>query len=200
MQWNPFRRPPRQGGRDQEIRDLEERAAGAAPAYQAQYLSRAGDLSASDGEMDRALHLWGRAIDCYLDNARPDAAAAACRKVIRHVPDVVRARRTLALLSIGQGRFEEALSHVKRYVEAAREANRTDLAVKLLQIMASATHERTVKRRIEAILAELDPDAARTRGGRKSSQGEAARDETEHERWSIILRAARMTPEEIERL
>ena len=194
--WNPFRTREKEGrGVRDEVRGLEAKAARAAPAFQAQYLSRAGDLSASAGDRGRALDLWGRAIDSYLDNARPDAAAAACRKVILNVPEVVRARRTLALLSIGHGRTDEAVTQIREYVKAARRAGQTDLAIKQLRIMEGAAPDENVMEVIRGLLAEL---GSRTGGRRPRSTADAsAAADTAHERWAIILKAARMSPSEL---
>ena len=203
MIWNLFRR------RNQELRvrlqELEEKAAAASPAYRGQYLSRAGDLCAEEGYMDRALDFWGAAIDGYLEAARPDAAAAACRKVIHHVPHVVRARRTLALLAIGHGHVPEALRQVEDYVEAARRAGRGDLAVKQLRLMARAAADPTFEARVDELLEELDARRA-GRGGRPAApeegEGAAAGEAPavdRQQRWDTIVRVARMSPDEIDR-
>ena len=197
MMWNPFRARERE---DRAVRDevegLEAKAARAAPAFQAQYLSRAGDLSASVGDRRRALDLWGRAIDSYLDNARPDAAAAACRKVILNVPEVVRARRTLALLSIGHGRTDEAVTQIREYVKAARRAGQTDLAVKQLRIMEDAAPDQNVMEAIRGLLLDLGSKTGGRRPRSTTTDASAAAD-TAHERWAIILKAARMSPDEL---
>ena len=197
--WNPLRRRKRQEiDLDRESEVFERKAMAAAEAYRGQYLGRAADLSASAGNMARALELWGRSIDCYLENGRPEAAAAACRKVIHNVPEVVRARRTLALLSIGQGRTSDALGQIREYVDAARRVGRTQLAIKQLRIMLAAAPNAAVERLIRDLLPELGASST----GPAPLEGEEcdASPEAPHDRWSRILSAARMTPQEVARL
>lgn len=139
-----------------EVRELERKAEGAPLAYRARYFNRAGDLCASAGDVDRALRLWGRAIDAYLQVARHRAAAATCRKAIQRAPGVVRARCTLALLSVGRGERDAALRQVEDYVRAARRAGRDDLAAHQLRVMERAAPDPEVRRRIGELLDELD--------------------------------------------
>ena len=84
------------------------------------------------GDVAQALRFLGKAIDGYLVS-HPDAAAAACRKVLRHDPGVVRAHRTLTILSIGLGHLDQAMAHLRDYVTAAQQAERPDLAVQQLR-------------------------------------------------------------------
>ncbi len=196
---NPFRR--QNHDLRARIAELEEKASTASMAYKAQFLGRAGDLCAEEGHIDRALHFWGRAIDAYLETARPDAAAAACRKVIQHVPGVVRARRTLALLSIGMGHMEEALHHADEYVGAACRAGRADLAVKQLRLMARASGDHDFRCHVAELLKELGDPRAQSVMGRAAGdeEGEDPEEIPPHERWNAILEFARLSPQEVGR-
>ena len=177
-----------------QLEDLESKAATSVSGNRPHYLNRAGDLAMSLGEVDRALHLWGAAIDGYLVS-RPDAAAAACRKVLRQAPEVVRAHRTLTLISIGLGHLDEAMAHLRDYVTAARQAERPDLAVQQLRRVAKIASDERFTRRVAEFLVELGD----TRGGAKML-AEAARLE-EHgavdpqDRWDAVLRVAEMSPD-----
>lgn len=200
MAWNPFRRRgPSRSEVEAEVRELEARARHASRPYQAQYLSRAADLRHSIGDTEEALELWGRAIDAYRDVARPDAAAAACRRVIQNVPDVVRARRTLALLSIGHGHVEEAVRQTEEYVQAARRAGRLDLAVKQLQLMARSSESDAYRDRVIALLAELGDERGSMDLAEADGTPEGPDGLRSHDRWAAVLKVAQMDPEEIRR-
>lgn len=203
MTWKPFRRKdPEPRDPEAEISDLEAKARKASPAYRGQAFNRAGDVAAAGGDLGRALSYWGQAIDSYLEVARPEAAAAVCRKVIREAPGVVRARRTLALLAIGQGYIEEALAQVEAYVEAAREADETELAVKQLRLMGEASWSARFRRRLADLLAELGDEEGSAHVARalpRSRDDSTAIPTEDHDRWSTILTVALMPPEEVRR-
>ena len=140
--------------------------------------------------------VWGAtpdAIDGYLVS-RPDAAAAACRKVLRHAPGVVRTHRTLTLLSIGLGNLDEAMAHLRDYVTAAQQAERPDLAVQQLRRVARIAKDERFARRVAEFLVELG-DA---RGGAKMLAEAATFVElgavNPHDRWAAVLRAAQISP------
>lgn len=204
MIWNPFR-PARPAPRDvdAELTELEAKAEEASPAYRGQAHNRAGDVAASAGDVSRALRYWGQAIDEYLEVARPEAAAAICRKVIRQAPGVVRARRTLALLAIGQGYLTEALEQVEAYVAAAVAADQEELAVKQLRLMGEATWSTRFRRRVAELLAELGDADASAYVARALPLTHEAEDgaipAADHDRWSTILRVALMPPDEVRR-
>lgn len=205
MIWNPFKKRPEEDTRplDVRLRELEEHAKTSGAGYEGQHLNRAGDLCAAEGDATRALRYWGAAIDAYLNAARPEAAAAVCRKVIRQEPNVVRARRTLALLAIGQGHLGEALEQADAYVEAAMKANGKDLAVKQLRLMGEATWSERFRRHIAELLERLGDEegAAHVRRPLDASQvhDDSGPMDDEHDRWSTILRVALMPPDEANR-
>ena len=177
---------------DAEVRALEAKAERSAIAYRGRYFNRAGDLCAAAGEVDRALRLWGRAIDAYLQVARRRAAAATCRKAMNRVPGVVRARCTLAILCVGEGDTEAALRHVDDYVRAAQRADRCELAIRQLRLMARATEDPAIRRRIRELLDELAGGDVRPPPSASLGQPLA-----EADRWPFLLLAAHMPPDEL---
>ena len=88
---------------ERELQLLEDQVKRASPGYETQFLNRAGKLCVDAGEPARALGYYGRAIDVYLESGRFNAAEVLCKTVLQIAPDAVRARCTLAWLSIGKG-------------------------------------------------------------------------------------------------
>jgi tetratricopeptide (TPR) repeat protein len=99
-------------------------------------LNRAGDLAVTAGDREQALKHYGRSIDAYMSLRQFDASTAICRKVLRLVPDVVRARCTLAWLCLGKGHLDQARQHIDEYVTSARRAGREGMASQQLRLMA----------------------------------------------------------------
>jgi tetratricopeptide (TPR) repeat protein len=194
------------------LADLEARAAEASTEYKAQHYSRAADLCAAANDRERALHYWGQAIDLYLTTARPRAAAALCRKVIRFAPDTIRARRTLALLSLGEGEMQQAAEDLEEYVEAARRTHHEQLARKQIRLMSEATSAPEFRVRAADLLQRLGDDAGavqlRESATARSDALALSQDAMDSpglldeasDRWSTILRLALMPPEQIDRL
>ena len=200
MPWNPFSRPSRdRSDAEAQIEHLEKRASVAAAEYRARYLNRAGDVAASSGDLPRALRLWGLAIDGYLESSRPDAAAAACRKVIRQDPTVVRAHRTLTLLAIGHGRLDEAATNLRSYVAAATAAGSVGLAVKQLRLMARICPDAEFSRIVAQALRELGDAAGGLRNQAAGNPVIGSPSPDPQERWAAILRAAHMTAAEVDK-
>lgn len=204
MFWKRIGRSEPEEPLEDALRALEERARDASPAYQAQHLNRAGDLCLKSSDVDRALRYWGQAIDAYLTAARPDAAAALCRKAIRHSPEVIRARRTLALIAIGQGHLDEALEQLKEYVGAAMAANETELASKQLRLMGEATWSGRFRQRVAQLLTDIGDVEAANYVSRPLPELEQSSDQgpipaEAHDRWATILRVALMPPGEVRR-
>ena len=177
------------------IQDLESKAEMSMSGQGPSYLNRAGDLTLSLGDLDGALHYWGAAIDGYM-GSRPAAAAAACRKVLDHAPEVVRAHRTLTLLSIGLGHLDEAVAHLRDYVTAAQQAEGADLAVQQLRRVARIAGDERFARQVAEFLAELGD----TRGS-ETMLAEAAEFAelgavNSYDRWDAVIGAARMSPKD----
>lgn len=176
---------------ERELRRLEREAERATAASSGQFFNRAGDICHSAGKSDRALFYYGRAIDAHLDAGRFDAAGAVCRKILRISPGVVRARCTLAWLSIGKELDQEAAHDVREYVRAASAADQALVAREQLRLMAAAAPSAAVRELVAELLAELgDPDP-------ESALAEAERAADAEAHWARVLRAALMGPDEL---
>ncbi|MFW5947575.1 MAG: hypothetical protein ACOCUW_03695, partial [Gemmatimonadota bacterium] len=111
---------------------------------------------------DEALALFGEAIDGYLDAGRDRAAEVVCRQVIDAYPNVVRARRTLALIALGRGDVEEAAGLLGQYAETARQHGDDQLIRKSLRTMGLISGPGPVRDRAAHELDSLgDPDGAK---------------------------------------
>lgn len=182
------------GGLDKELKALEQQAEIALPGFDAQFFNRAGDLCVEGQDRDRALTYYGRAIDAYLRAGRYNAASAVCRKLLRISPGSVRARCTLAWLSIGKGLIGDAQWEVDEYVDAAVAAGRGDLARRQLRMMADATYDAELRALLADHLNKLGDDAAAS--VLEVTPPEDQREEPEA-LWSRVLRAALMGPEDL---
>lgn len=182
------------GGLEKQLKALEQQADIALPGFDAQFFNRAGDLCVEAQDRDRALAYYGRAIDAYLRAGRYNASGAVCRKLLRISPGSVRARCTLAWLSIGKGLLGDAQWEVDEYVDAAVAAGQADLAARQLRMMADATYDPELRALLADHLHKLgDGDAASLLEGPPE---ESAREEPEA-LWSRVLRAALMGPEDL---
>jgi hypothetical protein len=122
--------------RRHDSHDLERRIAelevaalqSTVPGAGAGPLNQAGDLLLAAGDIRGAVELYGRAIDSLVEADRFEAGMALCKKIIRTVPHVVRARCTLTWLAIGAGFTAEAAARVSDYVTAAELAGREAMA------------------------------------------------------------------------
>src|SRR5512144_2245723 len=141
--FGPPKDPDPEAELERQLRDLEHQARDAVPGFGAQFLNRAGDLCVDAGKLDRGLNYLGRAIDMYLQAGRWDAAGAVCRKLLRVSPGAVRARCTLAWLSIGKGLGGDAQADIRAYIQAARRAGpaHVELTKKQLGFMADAVFD-----------------------------------------------------------
>jgi len=201
--------PPADRKLEAALAELESKASAASTEYRAQHFARAAELCANANQRDRALHYWGQAIDLYLTTAKPRAAAALCRKIINYAPDTIRARRTLALLSLGEGEMRQAGEDLEQYVEAAQRAHHEKLARKQILLMSEATSAPEFRERAADLLQRLGDDAAADRLREHAPSAEGAPDpatdeplllDEASERWSTILRLALMSPSQIDRL
>lgn len=186
---------------DRELESLEKQIEAASPGYETQYLNRAGNLCVDAGEAGRALGYFGRAIDSYLEAGRFSAAEVVCRKVLQIAPGAVRARCTLAWLSIGRGDGEGPAREIAEYVEAARRAERTGLAVKQLTMMAGATPSPELRMRLADHLLDLgeaqEADLIYGQVFSERNGTQPPRSTDEGKLWAKLLRAALMGPEEL---
>ena len=181
-----------------QLRDLEARARGASVAFRPHYLVRAAQLAAAADRKDQALTLYGRAIDGYLEAGRARAAEALCRKVLSAYPQVVRARRTLALLALGRGDYEEADRLIHEYAEAARKHGDSAALIGSLRLMAGLVGGGPVLHRAAVELrAAGDPEGAEIVQEAAAGAGEDLARGVESGEWSDALRAALLAPSEL---
>jgi hypothetical protein len=186
---------------DEELEILEQQAQAASAGYETQFLNRAGNLCVEAGQPSRALVYFGRTINAYLESGRFSAAEVLCRRVLRIAPDAVRARCTLAWLSLGNGYGSDTERELGEYVRAARRAGKEDLATKQLLLMARAAPNVELRERVAELLVQLDSSGEadqvyalvlKERNGilppRVSDEGEL---------WAKLLRAALMGPQEL---
>jgi predicted Zn-dependent protease len=185
-----------ESGLDDQLKSLEQQAEVALPGFDAQFYNRAGDLCVEAQDRQRALSYYGRAIDAYLRAGRYNAAGAVCRKLLRVSPGSIRARSTLAWLSIGKGLLSDAQWEVDEYVEAAVAAGRADLARAHLRMMADATYNPELRTLLAEHLRKLGDTANAEAIMAADPVPEAAREEAEA-LWSRVLRAALMGPEDL---
>ncbi|MFO7893392.1 MAG: hypothetical protein R6U63_06660 [Longimicrobiales bacterium] len=181
---------------EKRLQSLEQQAEIALPGFDAQFFNRAGDLCADAGENQRALAYYGRAIDAYLRAGRYNAAGAVCRKLLRISPGSVRARSTLAWLSIGKGLLSDAQREIDEYVEAAVAADQVDLARKQIRMMADATYNQELRVLLADHLHKLDDSETAERIMGTDPAEDGPREEAEA-LWSRVLRAALMGPEDL---
>ena len=170
-----------------------ERQARTAPADSKPRLyNRLGDLCVRAGETERALRYYGRGIDAYLSIGHFDPAAALCRKIIQIAPGVVRARCTLAFLSLGKGMAGDATDQISEYVAAAKHRGQESLAITRLRMMARATDDYNVRLFIAEQLLKLgDARGSNEIAGAVQMEGVKLRSfphAEQRERWAELLR------------
>ena len=174
--------------------DPASRAAG-------RYYTRLGNLCIQTGERARALTLYGRGIDAYLAAGELERASNLCRKVIALAPEVIRARCTLAFVSLGRGEMEAFERELSEYVSAARQGGKEEYAAARIRMVGSITHDPDARMLLARALLELGDvrgsahllDALQTR--RDGHDGHATQQgEKERERWLRLLRVLLSDP------
>lgn len=181
---------------ERELRVLEAKAeessdpARAAPCYNA-----AGDICHEGGRIDRAVRYYGMAIDAYLTAGMYVAGRVVSRKLIAFSPDAVRARCTLAWLSLGRGMVTTAKKELTDYVAAAGKAGQLDLAIRHLRLMSEVVTEPELLRFIGARLHELgDEPGSRAAQTLAESAPPGAPAPASEDRWERVLKAALAPP------
>lgn len=186
---------------ERELQSLEEQAREASAGYETQFLNRAASLCVDAGQPARALGYFGRAIDAYLESGRFNAAEVLCKKLLQIAPDAVRARCTLAWLSIGKGFRGGPDREIDEYVRAAKKANKAELAVKQLVMMAEATTSADLRELLAEHILDLGEDAEADRifgvvyAERNGLRPPALADEGKL--WADLLHAALMNPQQL---
>lgn len=172
------------------MREFEARARTASPSFRSQHLARAAEAAAAAGRHEKALALYGKAIDGYLEAGRSRAAEVLCRAVVAAYPQVVRARRTLALLAIGRGDQGSAAELLRDYTRAAQEYGDPQILRFHLRLMGGLSPAEAVRSQAADELRSLgDEDGAAFVWSDQARQPPTAA-ETESGRWSQALHAA----------
>jgi len=148
--------PKARGGLTQRLERLEQEAQNAAPGYVGTSYNRAGDLALKEGDADRAMAFYGRAIDAFLEDEQPEAARGVANKIIRLRPRAVRTLCTLMWLDLAAKHTATALLHLRDYVESAKNAKQNSLAASQLFDMARIVPDREVLGAIADALDGLD--------------------------------------------
>lgn len=138
-----------------EAAELEARLRSAPRDSRAKLHNRLGDLYLQLDERDAAVAQYGLGIDAYLETGHFDPAAALCRKLINTQPGVIRARCTLAFLSLGKGFLDEAQAEIDDYVRAAGRGDKRSFAISRLRLMADATFSPEIRQLLARHLADL---------------------------------------------
>ena len=185
----------------ESIAAIEKQVVTASPQQRPQLYNRLGDVYTKGGDVPSALKAYGRAIDGYLENGYYDAAAALCRKVIELKPDVIRARCTLAFLSLGKELLSDAQREISQYVDASRRVGQEELAIKRLHLMAEATDSHDTRTLLGEMLLELGDeqgaDAVLGAVNAERNRLTAPPPEEQRERWARLLRTAITDMEEL---
>ncbi len=154
--------------------------------------NRLGDLYLKAADERQAIKAFGMAVDTYLENGHFDPAAALCRRMIALSPNIVRARCTLAFLSLSKGLVADAETEIEGYVRAARKSGTDELAVARLRMMADATDDHEIRLALGTQLADLgDVQGSDAVFGAVYAERNGLRSlpqEDQRERWARLLR------------
>jgi len=148
--------PKATGGLTQRLELLEKEAANAAPGYVGTSFNRAGDLALREGDADRAMNYYGRAIDAFLEDEQPEAARGVANKIIRLRPHAVRTLCTLTWLDLAAKHTATALLHLRDYAASAKKAKQQVLAANQIYDMALIVPDAEVLGAIADALDALD--------------------------------------------
>lgn len=124
-----------------QLKRLEADADNATAGYVGTSYNKAGDLLLREGEPDRALGYYGRAIDAFLEDAQREAARGVANKIIRVRPSAVRTLCTLTWLDLAAQHRATALLHLRDYVSAAKAASQHSRAATQIYAMARVAPE-----------------------------------------------------------
>jgi len=136
-----------------QLARFEVEAENATAGYVGSSYNKAGDLALREGQSDRAVAYYGRAIDAFLEDAQREAARGVANKIIRVRPSAVRTLCTLTWLDLAAQHEATALLHLRDYMNAAREADQHSRAATQIYEMASIAPESEF---VEAVADALD--------------------------------------------
>lgn len=121
-----------------------------------------GDQCAERGDRERALKYYGRALDEFLREGCLVIASSVAQRMVERYPDVIRARMTLAILSLTEGlralppaALPLSDPEMERYVAAALDAGQQALAARALRQIADATESPLLRERFADLLGRL---------------------------------------------
>ena len=165
------------------------------PDERARIFNLAGDLCFDSGSRERALSFYGRSIDVHLASEQADAAVSVCRKIVRLTPEVVRARCTLAWISLGRGLMMEAKDRIADYASAASAAGQEELAARHLRLMTDVSDHQEVLESLADALMQLGDDVGADRAfgaafGHPAGKAQALPQEPQ-QRWATVLKLIR---------
>jgi hypothetical protein len=146
---------------DRRIEELQTTARRSTmPGAAAGPLNQAGDLLLAAGNAGGAVEMYGQAVDVLVEADRFEAGMALCKKIVRTVPQVVRARCTLAWLTIGAGFTAEAAARIGDYINAAEFAGREELALQHVRLMGEVAEMHELRMVLGEYLLYLGDDRA----------------------------------------
>ncbi len=129
------------GDLEKRLHRLETEAESAAPAYVGTSYNRAGYLALKEGQPERAVEYYGRAIDAFLEDGQREAARGVANKIIRVRPAAVRTLCTLTWLDLAARHSGTARLHLRDYIQAAKEIDQYSLAASQVYEMARLVPE-----------------------------------------------------------
>lgn len=178
------------------IRRIEHSSDPADVSTVARLWNQLATLAESEGDREAPTY-FGQAIDAYLEAGYFSAAAAMCTRLIRLHPEVVRARCTRAFLAIGRKQFADAMQDIAEYTLASKRTGTERFAIPRLRLMAEATSDAGVRRRIAIALGELGDEEGREQVQISIHQPEEAADDAR--RWERLLAVALLNREQLRR-
>jgi hypothetical protein len=166
------------------------------------------ERAAADGERGRALELYGQAVDDLLEIGAYSLAASTARDMLDRFPGVVRARGTLAVLSLAAGlrrlsseQLETSRPQFELYITAARATGQEQAAICYLRSILEESESPFVREWLGSFLTELGDASAVALMERPADPIQrllaAPHDATlQDRRWIPILRAPVRVPEQ----
>ena len=177
---------------EEKIAALHQQAAAVAPAKRGARWVEIARLCLRHAQTHRALGYYGRAIDDFLLTGLYEEGAQLCHEVIRAFPSVVRARCTLAFLSMRGGYSSAFVRDLSDYLRAARQAGETQLALTRLRMMAGVTSDGAVRRFLDRQILALGESIGQEQLGATMYSREGRPllpiPGDQEERWAFVLR------------